>query len=55
MFEQPGCFRIAANARYRKSGIESRVFATQAAALLRSVGDLVLQVTGLMIAAELAK
>ena len=43
-------------ARRRKSGIESRVFAIQArAVLLRRVGDLVLQVAGLMIAAELAE
>ena len=34
---------------------ESRVFAIRFAVLLRSVGDLVLQVAGLMIAAELAQ
>ena len=50
-----GRSRISANARRRKSGIESRGFATQIAALLRSVGDLVLQVARLMIAAELAQ
>src|SRR5258708_28526225 len=39
-----------------KPCIESRVFALHiAAALLRSVGDLVLQVAGLMIAAKLAQ
>src|ERR1700730_4281220 len=54
-FEQPGCFWISANARACKSCIESRVFAIQVAALLRSVCDFVLQVAGLMIAAELAQ
>src|SRR6202171_1899303 len=54
-FEQPGCFRISTNARVCKSCIESRVFAIPVAALLRSVGDLVFQVAGLMIAAELAQ
>ena len=47
--------RISANARRRKSGIESRVSAIRVAASLRSLGDLVLQVAGLMIAAELAQ
>ena len=54
-FEHPGCFWISANARARKSCIESRVFAIQVAALLRNVCDFVLQVPGLMIAAELAQ
>src|SRR5260370_5511091 len=53
--EQPGCFRISANARACKSCIESRVFANRVPALLRSVGDLALQVIRLMIATDLAQ
>ena len=52
---QPGCLRISASARHRRSYIESRVFAIQVAALLRRAGDLVLKVTRLMIAAKLAQ
>src|SRR4051794_41661533 len=54
-FEQPGCIRISANARACKSWIESRVFAMLLAALFQGVGDLVFDVAGLVIAAELAE
>src|SRR5260370_40000793 len=52
---QPGCCLISASARRRKSCMESRGFAIPGAALLRSDGDLVLQVAGLVIAPELAQ
>src|SRR5258708_30118677 len=52
---QPGCCLISASARRRKSCMESRGFAIPGAALLRSDGDLVLQVAGLLIAPELAQ
>jgi hypothetical protein len=54
-FEQPGRFWISANALACKSCIESRILAIQVAASLRRIRDLVLQVAGLMIAAELAQ
>jgi hypothetical protein len=51
--EQPGCCRISSNARRRKACIEIKVFAIRG--LLRSAKDLVLQVAGFMIVAELAQ